>query len=276
MVTPSGDTIAGFTRALDAVAASARQRGLTWTAVAAAGAMRPAPAPGSRSRQLDGYLHAADNGTFTKVTSGFEQPHEVPGSQAGELRELLGLRDVERALLDAEAASAQDTPMIDDLRRDLGRRYDSYVRAYGPLNRFSLRRTGRADPATGQQKMARVRPRQGGFRGDPFAPVVYALEEFDPVGQRAAKAAIFTRRVIAPRAPRLGAGTPADALAICLDTCGEARLGEIARLLGVGEDLARGEVGTLVFDDPQSGRLVPAAEYLSGNVRDQLRAAQRA
>ena len=120
--------------------------------------------------------------------------------------------------------------------------------------------------------MARVAPPQGGFRGDPYAPLVYALEEFDPAGQRAAKAAIFTHRVVAPRTPRLGADTAADALAICLDTCGEARLGEIARLLGVSEDQAREQLGTLVFDDPQSGRLVPAAEYLSGNVRGKLRA----
>jgi N12 class adenine-specific DNA methylase len=105
---------------------------------------------------------------------------------------------------------------------------------------------------------------------------VYALEAFDPVGQRAARAAIFAQRVVVPRAPRLGADTPADALAICLDTCGEARLAEIARLLGVTEDQARADLGTLVFDDPESGRLLPAAEYLSGNVRARLRAAQAA
>ena len=112
-------------------------------------------------------------------------------------------------------------------------RYDAYVRAYGPLNRFTLRRTGRTDPVTGEPVMARVAPPQGGFRDDPYAPLVYALEEFDPAGQRAAKAAIFTRRVVAPRTPRLGADTAADALAICLDTHGELRLDEIARLLGV-------------------------------------------
>jgi hypothetical protein len=75
---------------------------------------------------------------------------------------------------------------------------------------------------------------------------------------------------------RLGADTPADALAICLDTCGEARLADIARLLGVGEDQARRDLGTLVFYDPESGRLLPAAEYLSGNIRARLRAAEAA
>lgn len=39
---------------------------------------------------------------------------------------------------------------------------------------------------------------------------------------------------------------------------------------------AREQLGALVFDDPESARLVPAAEYLSGNVRQKLRAAERA
>src|SRR5487761_1847065 len=214
---------------------------------------------------MDGYLTAAADGTFTKVVHGLEMAHGVPRSQAAELRQLLGLRDTERALLDAEASAAEDTPQVSELRRELNRRYDSYLAAYGPLNRFTLRRTGRTDPAAGEPAMARIRPPQGGFRGDPYAPLVYALEEFDPAGQRAAKAAIFRQRVIAPRAPRLGADSPADALVICLDTRGRPDLGEIARLLG-----------TLVFDDPSTGDLLPAAEYLSGQVRDKLRAAEQA
>ena len=121
------------------------------------------------------------------------------------------------------------------MRRDLNIRYDSYLRTYGPISRFSWRHTGRTDPDTGEEKLARIRPPQGGFRSDPFAPLVQALEEFDPVSQTAAKAAIFTGRVVAPRNPRLGADNPADALAICLDVCGEVQLAGIARLLGTDE-----------------------------------------
>jgi N12 class adenine-specific DNA methylase len=221
-------------------------------------------------------MRVRPDGTFTRVVSGVEQPHAVPASQAAELAGLLTLRDSARALLAAEATSAEDTPEIAGLRAELGRRYDHYLAAYGPLNRFSQRRTGRTDPATGEPVLARIRPRQGGFAADPFAPLVYALEQFDPVGQRAAKAAVFRERVIAPRAPRLGADTPADALAICLDARGEPRLDELARLLGTTEDDARAQLGTLVFDDPETGRLIPAAEYLSGKVCDKLRQAERA
>ena len=239
------------------------------------GSATPAPPPSPGARSPTSPTGGAD-GTFTKVIDGLAEPHPVPLSQAAELQALLGLRDTVRALLDAETASSEDTPQISELRTDLGCRYDSYLDAFGPINRFSQRRTGRADPQTGEEKLAQIRPAQGGFRDDPFSPLVYALEEFDPAGQRAAKADIFSRRVIAPRAPRLGADTPADALAISLDTCGQARLAEIARLLGTSEEDARGQLGTLVFDDPESGNLIPAAEYLSGQVRIKLEQARAA
>jgi N12 class adenine-specific DNA methylase len=277
VVRPSGDTIAAFSDALSALIISARQRGLAYLpADRSAESPRSVMPEAARYAQPDGYLRARPDGTFTRVVFGAEQPYAVPASQAAELADLLALRDGARALLAAEAASAEDTPEIAGLRAELGRRYDRFLAAYGPLNRFSLRRTGRTDPATGEPVLARIRPRQGGFAADPFAPLVYALEQFDPVGQRAAKAAVFRERVIAPRAPRLSADTPADALAICLDARGEPRLDEIARLLGTTEDDARTQLGTLVFDDPGTGRLVPAAEYLSGQVRQKLQQAERA
>jgi N12 class adenine-specific DNA methylase/SAM-dependent methyltransferase len=277
VVRSSGDTIADLSAALDALVTSARTRGLTCSPSGPIPeTARPAGAEARHSVQPDGYLRAQSDGTFAKVVYGIEQPHVVPTGQAAELRHLLALRDTARSLLDAEAASAEDTPEIGDLRAELSHRYDGYLATYGPLNRFSLRRTGRTNPATGEPVMARIRPPQGGFAADPFAPLVYALEQFDPVGQRAAKAAIFRERVIALRAPRLGADTPADALAICLDVRGEVRLDEIARLLGTTGDEARDQLGTLVFDDPATGALVPAAEYLSGKVRQKLREAERA
>src|ERR1022692_2937326 len=273
VVTQTGDTIAAFTRGLERITANARARGLAWTP---ATGDPPKPELQPPSRHPDGYLQACDDGTFTEDADGAARRHEVPRSQAPELRALLGLRDAAVRLLATEASAPQETPDTQGLRAELGHRYDTYAGTYGPLNRFSVRRTGRTDAVTGEEKLARVRPPQGGFRGDPYAPLVYALEDFDPAGQRAAKAAIFTHRVVAPRAPRLGADTAADALAICLDTCGEPRLDEIARLLGVSEDQARHDLGTLVFDDPASGRMIAAAEYLSGNVRGKLRAAEHA
>ncbi len=275
-VEPGGDTITELTSALRVITAQAREHGLTWAPAHGVGPPLAITSAADRERFPDCYLRALPDGTFSQVSDGATVPYPVPNSQAAELRRLLGLRDALRALLDAEAESPDDTPHLSRLRSDLGSRYDVYVRAHGPIGRCTWRRTGRTDPATGEERLARIRPPQGGFRTDPFAPAVLALETFDPATQVAEKAAIFRQRVIAPRSPRLGASTPGDALAICLDLCGEVRLPVISRLLGVSVDEARTSLGTLVFDDPESRRLLPAAEYLSGKVRTKLAAAEAA
>src|SRR6266487_1789030 len=256
LVQPTGPTPPALATALEQVAAHASRSDLTLApslarlSQPAGGAARRPDFPDSYRPDLrDGYLQASD-GSFRQISHGQAEPYLVPASQARELRHLIGLRDAVVALLDAEAASADDTADLDRLRAQLNQRYDAYAAAHGPLNRFTWRHTGRLDPDTGQERLARVRPPQGGFRRDPFAPAVYALEHFDPVTQQATKASIFRQRVIAPRSPRLGADTPADALAICLDTFGEVRLDQVARLLGTDESTARAELGTLVFDDP--------------------------
>ncbi|MCW2902438.1 MAG: helicase, partial [Streptosporangiaceae bacterium] len=231
---------------------------------------------GRRAQISDGYI-AVDGQEFTQVSEGAVTPFAVPAAQRAELRALLGLRDGVVELLGAEAAALDSTPELDQLRTQLNSRYEEYVAEYGPINRFAWRRTGRTHPETGADLMARFPARQGGFRTDPHAPLVFALEEFDSATQRATKAAILTQRVVAPRTPRLGADSPEDALAICMDSHGRVELAEVARLLGVNEEEARAALGTLVFADPaQKNRLVPAAEYLSGNVREKLTAASAA
>jgi N12 class adenine-specific DNA methylase len=216
------------------------------------------------------------DGTFTVLRNGDAEPWPCPASQQAELRALLRLRDAVAALLDAEKASADDTPRIGELRARLNGEYDSYKATYGPLNRMSWRRTGRTD-GDGNETWSRQVPTQGGFRTDPYAAIVYALEDYDPETSAASKAAIFTQRVICPREPATSAESPADAIAICMDAAGEIRLDQVARLLGLeSQDEARTALGELAYDDPGSGRLVPAPEYLSGKVRDKLAEAEKA
>ena len=228
------------------------------------------------ARRPDGYLLRHDDGTFGRVLDGAVQAHAVPRTQVRELGLLLALRDTYVELVESEAADLAEDASLDTLRDRLNRDYDSYTTTYGPINRFSWR-PGRTNPVTGETTQIRVPPRQGGFRDDPFAGAVYALEHFDAQTQSATKASIFTTRVVVPRVRPLGADTPADALAICLDSYGEVRVTEVARLLGVDEAEARARLGQLVFEDPGTPeRLIPAAAYLSDNVRRKLTAAQAA
>jgi N12 class adenine-specific DNA methylase/SAM-dependent methyltransferase len=348
---PDGDIAVLLRDALNTIADQAKLEGLHWAPAPEDGSYSPAPeaGPAAALAKAAGYITDHGNGRFTIVEDGWDQPFTVPATQAAELSALLGIRDIAVALLDAQAATAEDTPGMLDLRARLNQRYDAYVRGHGVINRFTQRRTGRyhgtcpscetesrfrktdvdalpSDFVMGEERPARTatcpdcgasmsvdetlsqcRPAQGGFRRDPYATLVQALEIFDAEDQSAGKADIFTVRVVSPRRPKLGADTPDEALAICLDTHGRVDLGEITRLLGCEPGETRDRLGDLVFEipprpapgyevtigghkltgadlpsgeftaeDDQPGTLVPRAEYLSGRTRARLRAAEAA
>jgi SAM-dependent methyltransferase len=228
-LTVLGDPDAGtaLRTALHAVVAQAQVAGLVMTP-RPDGAVAPRPVA-ARNRQPDDFIQAHPDGTFTIIEHGVAIPYDPPAKQAAELRALVRLRDVEIALLEGEAASIEGTDEIRALRVELNHVYDGYVATYGPLNRFGERTGRRVDPDTCEPAIVRVYPPHGGFRDDPYAAIVYGLEQLDPVRKVASKAELFFNRVVAPRTPRLGADTPADAVAICLENHGEIRLPEIAR-----------------------------------------------
>lgn len=275
---------------LQAVPAQLREQlqDITTTAVAAGRGMgadrrtveeqAAARVPQTPAAEQVGHISVAPDGTFTQVNlDGAVEPLEVPRTQQAELRTLLGLRDGARAVLTLEAANVEDTEELATARAQLAADYAGYVERYGPINRFSERRTGRTDEA-GQDIMARTQPRvMALLRKDPYGPLVPALEHFDEGTQTATPAALLTERQVQPRKPVRGVDTPAEALAVTLDTTGEVDLDEIALLLGTDPDEARTALGDLVYDVPgEPGVLETRAEYLSGNIRSKLDAATEA
>jgi N12 class adenine-specific DNA methylase len=278
----AGDLGATRTRLRDALAditARAVADGHVFTArdLNAAAAARPRRVAEVGEGLWDGHLTAEHDGTFTVLDHGIHEPLVVPDSQGTELRALLGLRDRATGLLTVEAATLEDTADLDERREGLRVAYESYVARYGPINRFTLRSTGRTDPGTGEERLARVTPRvMVTLRRDPFGPLVTGLEVFDDAAQTAVPAALMRQRVVAPRHVLLGADTAEDALAVTLESHGHPDLTAIAGLLGVSEPEARDQLGAMVFDDPADRELVTRPDYLSGNVRDKLAAARAA
>ncbi len=229
-------------------------------------------------RQFEGHMgYDAGRREWTRLVGGLPEPFEVPASTDRELRALVGIRDAAVALLDAEAATSQDTPQIAEARAVLNRRYDDYVARYGPVTRYTASTSSRLDKFGNPIVAHRYPAAAKIFRDDPHSALVRALETYHEQTKTATKAPIFTRRVVAVRTPATRADTPEDALAISLDQVGRVDLPTIARLLQVDVEEARDRLGTLVYADPAAGgRLVPAAEYLSGNVRTKLAAARDA
>jgi len=119
----------------------------------------------------------------------------------------------------------------------------------------------------------------GGIRNDPGFATVAALEFFDEDTQTAAKAPIFATDVLSRRPERTTttAATVEEALAISLDESRVVDVARIATLLGAGEaDTRAALVGAVYPDTTDPTRLIPAATYLSGNVRRKLGDAETA
>ncbi|HNO46352.1 MAG TPA: methyltransferase domain-containing protein, partial [Microthrixaceae bacterium] len=278
-VTPNGDLDTQLPAALQRLVADATSTGLRFVAAPDSSAQRrPAPEVATGTFDLthaqDGSFVTSTDGDIAQLRGGATITYQPRvAKDRSELARLIGLRDAARSVLGVQLDGGSE----DDLRaaqQVLTDRYDSYRRVHGPINRSSQARTGRRDPETGEELYRRVRPRMGGFREDPDWPLVAALEVFDDETQQARPAAIFSERIIDPPHERHSVDSPDEAVAVCLDESGRVSLERAAELLGLDADTTRQRLGRLVYDEPGTDRLIPAAEYLSGNVRTKLDAAR--
>lgn len=231
--------------------------------------------------EMDGHLTAHPDGSFTVVEAGVHVPQQVPRTQATEVRRLLELRDMATQLVNSEA-SEQTAIDVDGLRHRLADRWQAYVDTYGPINRVKVTESVRV--ADGEETVIHIRTLPPAvrlvLRTDPYGPLVAALEVFDEKAQTASPAALLKARQVVTRPTRDHADDPADALAIVLDRTGRVDVDQIADLLNTTPADAVAALGAHVFEIPHAddapATWVPAAEYLSGDVRAKLEQAQAA
>jgi hypothetical protein len=182
--------------ALAGIVVEAKAAGMVMTERTAEQERQRAAYVPAASHEWEGHISATDNG-FTVVENGSHTDLPVPKTQAAELRALLGLRDAARNLLSAEAENRDDTAEIDALREELKTAYGQYADTYGPINRYTLRDTGRVDEETQEPIQARITPRAVTIVSrDPFGPLVMALENFDEATQTASPAALLSSRQV--------------------------------------------------------------------------------
>lgn len=112
---------------------------------------------------------------------------------------------------------------------------------------------------------------------DPRSPVVPFLKALEiPAGKNLYnRAPIFSGRTIRPARIQSGDCSPKEALLISLNDKGRVDPDYIVRLCRRPHSEAMAELGALVYETP-SGEFVTAEEYLSGDVRQKLREAERA
>lgn len=86
-----------------------------------------------------GHVHYdPDTDTFTRRGIDGPEPVKVPASRRTETRHLLRLRDLTEATITSQRTGESTPAEREALRAELGRVYDSYVAAYGPISRFKI------------------------------------------------------------------------------------------------------------------------------------------
>lgn len=217
----------------------------------------------------EGSFHLVDD-AVVRVVDGHLQPVTRPSK---ELRALVELRDAAVALFTAEANWDTPDAALQPMREACRDAYVAYVKRFGALNRGTPVE-GKTDPDTGLPKMSWRVPPMAGFRADPDAALVFALESFDQATGDSEPAAILRHRVNRRPIAVTRAETPGEALAVSL---GEGRgldLARIAELLALPSvDAAFAALGDLAYRDPATGHVQTARDYLCGDVRAKLQQA---
>ena len=145
---------------------------------------------------------------------------------------------------------------IDASRKKLNDDYDAFVKEYKPLNSTYNRSF---------------------FKEDWSSPAVWALEDYDDKSKTAEKSDIFHERTQYPYVAPASADNPRDATVISIQQQGGVDLPFIAKLLDTDEETAASQLGGIAFRVPgPAGNYELKEVYLSGNVREKLRAAEEA
>ncbi len=193
----------------------------------------------------------------------------IPEKHVRMISKLIPIRDAVREVLKCQE---QDRPWKEAQVR-LRIAWSSFVRDFGPINHTTV--SVNEDEETGEVRETHRRPNLQPFLDDPDCWLVASIEDYDLGTNTAKPGPIFTERVIAPpSAPTIT--SPADALAVVLNERGHVDIEQIAELLHQGVDEVVDSLGNAIFRDPETDAWQTADAYLSGQVRDKLKAAEAA
>src|SRR5699024_7867895 len=201
-----------------------------------------------------------DGAVYYRENSRMVRP-DLNATAEARVKGLVELRDCVQRLIDLEMNAAMPDAAIREQMAELNRLYDAFSAKFGLIN---------------------DRANRLAFADDSSYYLLCALEVLDEDGRLERKADMFTKRTIKPHEAVASVATAAEALAVSISEKACVDMGYMASLTGrTGDELAE-ELRGVIFQVPGitepdgSPHYVTADEYLSGNVRQKLRQAQRA
>ncbi len=236
----------------------------------------PFTPPPPQPHLSEGSFFVGENRGLYQILDGQSTPVHYGGSTltgygnmtGKRLAALVGLRDRARRVLQSQNEGWPE-PLRVEARRELNWAYDRFALAYGPINKTTFGETK-------DGSLIRRMPNLVKFREDPDAMLVMSLEEYDEATGKAAKAAIMQKDVVGKKPPITSVRNAEEGLLVSLNQRGMVDLPLIAELYGRPEEKIIAELGDLMYRDPESKTWQTADEYLSGNVRAKLAAAEKA
>jgi N12 class adenine-specific DNA methylase len=179
---------------------------------------------------------------------------DTPVETRSRIRRMIEVRDAVRVCLRSQLDGSGEEQVV-EARDRLNLAYDRFLSRFGPIN---------------------ARVNQFAFDGDPDLPLLLSLEQYDEENSRATKAAIFHERTIHDKKPIESVGSPKEALLVSLNEKGRVDLKHMAGLLGQSIEEIMPDLKGMIFLNPQNKQWETEDQYLSGNVREKLIAADAA
>lgn len=204
---------------------------------------------------VDGKMYFRENNVMYEV--------EEKGVPLERMKAMHELRNTLRTLITAQEDRCSDG-QLQTYQGILNEQYDAFVKKFGNIN-------SRANSSV--------------FSSDDDYNILCALENYDPETKIYSKSDIFTKRTIKAVTEVTGADTPQEALQVSLDLKGCVDVIYMSQLCGeTSEKVTETLLGAgLIFKNPEKHDdedkyygYEEASEYLSGNIREKLRAAQKA
>jgi N12 class adenine-specific DNA methylase len=196
-----------------------------------------------------------DDGRLCIHEEGVLRPlDDMPMETRSRIRRLIEVRDALRDCMRSQLDGSGEQPVV-EAREQLNFAYDRFVSRFGPIN---------------------APVNQRAFHGDPDLPLLLSLEQYDDETSLAVKAAIFRERTIHHKQPIQSVESPKEALLVSLNEKGRVDLEHMAGLLGKPVADFLPDLRGMIFLNPQSKQWETEDQYLSGNVREKLVAADTA
>ena len=197
---------------------------------------------------VDGEVYYRENSVMVKPSLNATAKERVKG--------MAELRDCVHRLIDLQMWESDDGSIRAEQQK-LNRLYDRFTEKYGLIN---------------------SRGNALAFADDSSYYLLCSLEMLDDEDKTKlkGKADMFTKRTIRQRQSVTSVDTAAEALALSIGEKARVDMAYMSQLTGKSEDDIIDELNGVIFLDPVYGDWQTADEYLSGNVRQKLREAEKA